>query len=59
MKLLVDAQLPRRLARWLQQRGDDVIHTLELAQWNRTPNASSLSLANGEQRVLLTKDARR
>lgn len=57
MKLLVDAQLPRRLARWLQQRGHDVIHTLDLAQRNRTPDASLLSLANGEQRVLLTKDA--
>ena len=30
MKFLGDAQLPRRLALWLQQRGHDVIHTLEL-----------------------------
>jgi len=32
VKFLVDAQLPRRLALWLQQRGHDVIHTLDLAQ---------------------------
>jgi predicted nuclease of predicted toxin-antitoxin system len=56
VKLLVDAQLPRRLALWLQQRGHDVIHTLDLAQQNRTPDSSLLTLANGEQRVLITKD---
>ena len=56
MKFLVDAQLPRRLALWLQQRGHDVIHTLDLAQQNRTPDPSLLALANTEQRVLITKD---
>jgi len=34
VKFLGDAQLPRRLALWLQQRGHDVIHTLDLAQQN-------------------------
>ncbi len=51
MKFLVDAQLPRRLALWLQQRGQDAVHTLDLAQQNRTPDASLLTLANTEQRV--------
>ena len=46
MKFLVDAQLPRRLALWLQQRGHDVIHTLDLAQQNRTPDPFLLALAN-------------
>jgi predicted nuclease of predicted toxin-antitoxin system len=32
VKFLVDAQLPRRLALWLQQRGHDVIHTLGVAK---------------------------
>jgi len=31
VKFVVDAQLPRRLAPWLQQRGHEVVHTLDLA----------------------------
>lgn len=56
VKFLVDAQLPRRLALWLQQRGHEAVHTLELARQNRTPDSSLLDLANAEQRVLITKD---
>ena len=56
MKFLIDAQLPRRLASWLQQRGHDVIHTFDLAQQNRTSDLSLLTLANDEQRVLISKD---
>lgn len=36
MKFLVDAQLPKALARFLGKRGFDVIHTLELPNKNRT-----------------------
>jgi predicted nuclease of predicted toxin-antitoxin system len=56
VNFLVDAQLPRRLARWLQQRGHDVIHTLDLAQQNRTPDPSLAALADQDRRVLVTKD---
>ena len=56
MKFLVDAQLPCRLALWLQQRGHDVIHTFDLAQQNRTADPFLLTLANQDQRVLITKD---
>ena len=56
MKLRVDAQLPRRLALWLQQRGHDVIHTLHLSQQNRTPDPFLLGLADKDARVLITKD---
>ncbi len=56
MKFLVDAQLPRRLALWLRQRGHDVIHTLDLDQQNRTPDPFLLALANQDDRVLVTKD---
>ena len=56
MKFLIDAQLPRRLALWLRQRGHDTVHPLDLAQQNRTPDPSLLTLANTEQRVLITKD---
>ncbi len=56
MKFLVDAQLPRRLALWLQQRGHEVVHTLDLAQQNRTQDPVLLALAKKDQRVLITKD---
>lgn len=56
MKFLVDAQLPRRLALWLQERGHDVVHTLQLEARNKTPDALLLALANQERRVLITKD---
>ena len=56
MKFLVDAQLPRRLALWLQQRGHDVVHTLNLPQQNRTPDPFLLAMSNKEDRVLITKD---
>jgi predicted nuclease of predicted toxin-antitoxin system len=56
VKFLVDAQLPRRLALWLQQRGHDVVHTLNLPQQNRTPDPFLLAMSNKEDRVLITKD---
>lgn len=36
MRFLIDAQLPRRLARWLAALGHDAVHTLDL------PNGSHL-----------------
>ena len=54
---MFDAKLPRRLARWLQERGHDVVHTQELAQRNRTPDPALLAQANMESRILVTKDA--
>jgi predicted nuclease of predicted toxin-antitoxin system len=38
MKFLVDAQLPRRLAHRLRDRGHDALHTLDLERGNRTPD---------------------
>jgi predicted nuclease of predicted toxin-antitoxin system len=56
VKFVVDAQSPRRLAIWLQQRGHDMIHTLDLKQQNRTPDPFLLALANKDDRTLITKD---
>jgi predicted nuclease of predicted toxin-antitoxin system len=57
VNFLVDAQLPRRLALWLRERGHDVVHTVDLPRQNRTPDPSLLAKANAEQRVLVPKDA--
>lgn len=57
MKFLVDAQLPRRLARFLQREGHDAIHTLDLPQRNRTKDPVILTVAEDEARIVITKDA--
>lgn len=57
MKFLVDAQLPRRLAYWLQEAGHDAIHTLDLPLGNRSPDRVIYEISEREQRIVVTKDA--
>ncbi len=57
MKFLVDAQLPRRLARQLAGLGHDAVHTLDLPMGNRTPDADILQHAEHTSRVVVTKDS--
>ncbi|WP_300682193.1 DUF5615 family PIN-like protein [Nocardioides sp.] len=56
MKFLVDAQLPRRLARALNELGHDAIHTLDLPKRNATPDSDIAALADRESRIVVTKD---
>lgn len=56
MKFLVDAQLPARLARQLSGAGHDATHTSELPHGNRTSDADIATLADAEDRVVVTKD---
>jgi predicted nuclease of predicted toxin-antitoxin system len=57
MKFLVDAQLPIRLARFLQSSGHDAIHTRDLPQHNATPDAQINELSIQDQRIVITKDS--
>jgi predicted nuclease of predicted toxin-antitoxin system len=57
VKFLVDAQLPRRLARLLQAAGHDARHTLDLPLQNRTPDNDVIGIAEQEDRVVISKDA--
>ncbi|HET8631176.1 MAG TPA: DUF5615 family PIN-like protein [Thermomicrobiales bacterium] len=57
MNWLVDAQLPRRLAHRLRQEGEDVLHTLDLPDGNRTSDAALLAVAARDDRIVVTKDA--
>jgi predicted nuclease of predicted toxin-antitoxin system len=57
MKFLVDAQLPRRLSRKLQELGHDALHTLDLPKGNRTTDTEINDMSIHEQRVVITKDA--
>ena len=56
MKLIVDAQLPLRLAELLTASGHDVVHTTSLADGNRTTDAEIARLADAQDRVVVTKD---
>lgn len=56
MKFLIDAQLPRRMCRWLADGGHDAIHALDLPLGNRTPDEVLVDDADREGRILVTKD---
>ncbi|WP_224996923.1 DUF5615 family PIN-like protein [Cesiribacter sp. SM1] len=57
MKFLVDAQLPRSLADFLNQKGFDAIHTLELPNQNKTKDWQIAKIANNENRIVISKDS--
>ena len=56
MRLLIDAQLPMRLASALAEIGHDVVHTSQLPLGNRTPDVDVARVADDEARVVVTKD---
>ena len=57
MKFIVDAQLPRRLAKFLQIAGYDALHTLDLPEQNATPDFSINALSIAEERIVIRKDS--
>jgi predicted nuclease of predicted toxin-antitoxin system len=57
MKFLVDAQLPRRFANWLNEAGHDALHTLDLPKKNLTPDNDLVARAMREGRIVVSKDA--
>jgi predicted nuclease of predicted toxin-antitoxin system len=57
VKFLIDAQLPRRLARELVDLGHDVIHTLDLPAKNATKDGEVTAVADRGQRIVVTKDS--
>lgn len=57
MKFIVDAQLPKSLARFLSARGFDAIHTLDLPTRNATTDLEINRISLVEDRVVISKDA--
>ena len=57
MKFLVDAQLPRRLARHLNGLGHDAMHRLDLPLRNATPDHEILRVADADDRVVVSTSA--
>jgi predicted nuclease of predicted toxin-antitoxin system len=56
VKFLVDANLPRRLAHWLNAHGHEAIHTLDLPKGSDTDDREIIRFANDEQRIIVTRD---
>ena len=56
MKFLIDAQLPARLAQFLNRAGHDVVHTAGLPHGNRSTDSQIAQHADTEDRVVVTKD---
>jgi predicted nuclease of predicted toxin-antitoxin system len=57
MKFIVDAQLPKSLARFLAARGFDAIHTLDLPNRNVTDDLEINRISLAEDRVVISKDS--
>ena len=57
MRFLVDAQLPRRLSRWLVANGCDALHTLDLPRANAATDEEVTSCADREGRTVITKNS--
>ncbi|NCU31982.1 MAG: hypothetical protein EOM23_03380 [Candidatus Moranbacteria bacterium] len=56
MKFLIDAQLPKSLSEFLNRKGFDSIHTLDLPKKNRTGDSEIIQLVTDENRIVVTKD---
>lgn len=57
MKFLVDAQLPRRFANWLNEAGHDALHTFDLPRKNLTTDSEVIARAKRDVRIVVSKDA--
>lgn len=57
MKFIIDAQLPKLLADWLKEHGFDAIHTLELPEANRSDDSEIITVADRDDRVVISKDS--
>lgn len=56
MRFLVDAQLPARLSRFLNESGHDAVHTSDLPDGNRSTDIWIAQFADNDGRVVVTKD---
>jgi predicted nuclease of predicted toxin-antitoxin system len=57
VRLLIDAQLPARLATMLNECGHEAIHTSSLPEGNQSTDRQISTIADAQGRVVVTKDA--
>jgi predicted nuclease of predicted toxin-antitoxin system len=56
MNFLVGAQLPKRLANWLNEAGQNALRTLDLPRKNLSTDSEIINRARQDGRVVVTKD---
>jgi len=56
MKFLIDAQLPKKLSLFLNYKGHDSLHTLDLPSKNKSKDSELNLLSIEEQRIVISKD---
>lgn len=57
MKFIVDAHLPISLKNWLNENGQDAIHTRDLPEKNLTEDTNIIQVAGIEGRIIISKDS--
>ncbi|MEY3421710.1 MAG: hypothetical protein RIR48_2006 [Bacteroidota bacterium] len=57
MKFLIDAQLPKALAIFLNNQGYQSIHTLDLPSKNKTSDSEIIELSLRENLIVISKDS--
>ena len=57
MKFLVDAQLPPRLSRWINGKGIDSRHAMDIENGLTLPDTTLWEFARNEQEIIITKDS--
>ena len=57
MKILVDAQLPKRLSDFLISKGVNALHTIELPDQNRSSDGDIINVAEEQGRIVISKDS--
>lgn len=57
MKFIIDAHLPRKLSHFLNEKGFDSIHTLDLPNKNATKDSEINELSLKENRIVISKDS--
>lgn len=57
MKFIIDAQLPKSLADFLNEAGHEALHTLSFPDKNRTTDSQIIEISVRENYIVITKDA--
>ncbi|MCB9284145.1 MAG: DUF5615 family PIN-like protein [Lewinellaceae bacterium] len=57
MKFIVDTQLPPRLARFLESKGHDCIHTTHFEDGHLLQDAEIIVIAVDQNRTIISKDS--
>ena len=56
MTFLIDAQITFKLAKYLQSKGIDAVHVMQLPLKDKTPDHEITKIADIQNRVVITKD---